>query len=222
MPSSFPIAEVKPLASPLSRCVHEAKSSTSPNSRHMRNPKSSTTPLFFHAHEAESSTVRDSFHRSRSHGAKRGPWMISLCLGKHHDLVNWEYAQPHLPCRLKNPPRTPIRSIPRPKLERIRHRGGFRGTKSGSWRILGRPQTRRLFASWEYAQPHLLHHPKILHEPQLDDGRACISPLFLHDAVHFPRIPASVRTRARNRSKCTTVCSKTAEVHAEKRARRTI
>ena len=46
--------------------------------------------------------------------------------------------------------------------------------------------------------------------------------LFLQPAVHFPRIPASMRTRARNQAKCTTACSKTAEVHAEKRVRRAI
>ena len=48
----------------------------------------------------------------------------------------------------------------------------------------------------------------------------CTSPRFLHDAVHFPRILASTRTRARKQAKCTPECRKMAEVHAETGIRR--
>ena len=46
-------------------------------------------------------------------------------------------------------------------------------------------------------------------------GLTCTSPLFLRDAVHFPRILATARTRARKQAKCTDACKEMAEVHAE-------
>ena len=45
--------------------------------------------------------------------------------------------------------------------------------------------------------------------------QSCTSPQFLHYGVHFPRILASARFRARKRAKCTAACKDMAEVHAE-------
>ena len=130
-----PVPPEKSSMAPDSFHTREAKSSIAPDSFQMRTPESSTVPLSFHVRGPESSTVPFSFHRGRSRGAKSAPWRISRCPGKHHGFVNWEYARHHLPRHLKNPPWPPIRSTPGPKVERNRHRGGFGGAKSRSWRI---------------------------------------------------------------------------------------